>query len=77
MPLSSSNSELMQITVLNSFQGREFSFLLRSVTISVSPDVPIVCYADFGAPVVIHSDTTPCPERDWGEDSKLEMCSGC
>lgn len=30
MPLSSSSSELMQITVLNSFQGREFSFLLRS-----------------------------------------------
>lgn len=48
-----------------------------SVTVSVLPDVSIVCYADFWAPVVICSDTMPCPERDWGKDFKLETCSGC
>lgn len=50
---------------------------ISSVTVSVLPRVPIVCYADIRAPVVIRSDTTPCPERDWAEDFKLEMCSGC
>lgn len=48
-----------------------------SVTVSVLPDVPVVCCADIRAPVVICSDTMPCPERDWSEDFKLGTCSSC